>query len=177
MKTMTMKTTGALLLSLFLFAGCARKNDSASLTQSRLGARGDSPAASGPIAVDVIALSQPVATGSGTTVRSTLQVGSAVQDMTSTHYDWMSGGSAYSGGQTSISGYNIYVTSYCRDNSCRRYYVLVDVFNGSTKVMQYGLKYDFDSTGNRFYTTRDSSRLFQSYGDFLNYIDNPANFQ
>lgn len=167
----------ATVLFFCLLAGCARKAGETSLTEQRLGARGDvySGQVSVPIKVDIIQVTAPVVAGNGTVIRSVLQVGSNVQDMSSSHYGWTNN-NAYSTGQTTISGYNIATTAYCPDASCRRYYVLVDVFNGSQKVMQFGLKYDFDNTGNRYFTTRDAGRLFQSVGEFLDYMDYTGNF-
>lgn len=185
---MTKRTTylSALLLSLSLgLTACGKKDDS--FLKSKSGAKAADPSttrqaqvqgeADGVSELDLIDVQRIYGDMDPTTwIHATLKVNGNTQELWTNHGSPSTGYAMTANGSTQFGQLTANVVGYCKDIYCRQYYMLVDVTLGSTRKLQFGVKYDFENNNQRWYTLRRPDRWINSVADLVTYMDDVNNF-
>lgn len=192
-----MKTWKALILPLavlslsFAIVACGKRDEKFKKrdTESALAAQpaeGDADREAGEIAesqnlkVDFVEVKAPIYSNEGGNqgiyVQSTLVINGQKELMFTNHFNPSLGNNTHQQGQVQIAGHTVHVIAYCRDQSCRQYYILATISNTTQARLQIGLKYDHDNVVNRWYTIRLPERFYKTHSEFVTFMDNAQNF-
>lgn len=167
--------------------GCGKKDGDFAkrLTEQSTGARpidssntgqaGVQADASG-LRVDFIDVDAPYSDSTGVHVRTVLQINDQAQEIVSNHFNPYYGYNASSYGNIAVDGRNVLIQSTCLDQSCSTYYILAEITSGGNRQLQLGLKYSYNDSNNRWYTIRAGDNFHGSFGAFVSFMNDPANF-
>lgn len=178
---------GVLLMSLSLgLSACGKKDDS--FLKSKSGAKAADPAttrqaqtqgeADGIKELDLIDVQRTYGDIDPTTwIHATLKVNDYTQDIWTPHGSPQNGYQMTANGATMFGQHTVNVVAYCKDVYCRQYYLLADVLLGSSRKLQFGVKYDFENNNQRWYMLRTPDRWIVSIQDLVTYMDDENNFR
>lgn len=175
----------------FALGACGKRDDKFKQreTESALAAQpveGDTDREAGQIAeaqnlkVDFVDIKAPFYSNEGGSqgiyVQSKLVINGVSEQMFTNHFNPNLGNNTHQSGTVQIAGHTVQVIAYCRDQSCRQYYILATISDTARARLQIGLKYDYDNTVNRWYTIRLPERFYRTHSEFVSFMDNAQNF-
>jgi hypothetical protein len=149
----------------------ARKNGAgAPIVNGQQADNADAAAAAAGYTVDILGIQQPVQSGGGLSVTSTISVNSKSYQINTTHY---------SIGQVSTTtatfdGANFQVSGVCGSETCSPYYLVIEITRNGQRINQKAMRKYF------YYTNANSSRdmalslganEFMSIQDIINTFD------
>lgn len=173
-------------LALTLAGCCPKQGDGGQrLTDTSIGAKAIESevttregvlADSSGMRVDIVSIDKPTGDGSGgISIRTRFQINDDIREVSTDHFNPTYGYNTYSVGDATMGGYQVHFTSACSNSACTQYYILAELATAGVKQLEFGLKYNYADSSDRWYTIRGRGNFHVNFNSFVSFMNDSSN--